>query len=365
MAPVDSSRSNLRRPEIGGGIDQKLSKPKPRLDGDDFCTICDNGGNVTCCDGGCQRSFHLTDENSERSKCRLILGLSKEQAETILANDDKDFICKNCKYKKHQCFACGELESSDLSSEPKVFQCEVDDCGRFYHPKCVAKLLYPESKLEALLFKVQVAARENFTCPAHECIVCKGGENKNHRNMQFAVCRRCPTTYHRKCLPSNIPFEMKKGPNGYMQRAWDEWEGPDGHIIPRDRILIYCTCVNSCTLLPVDYCPQRLSHHSRFIVFVKIFCRKHEIIKKLRTPKRNHIIFLDAKKHREPQILVDAPTEEDIPEEGMLNNAEPSQSPTPVANDQNQCSCSSPIDSFAPASLFTYPHPGTCGWLGD
>ncbi|CAL4893045.1 unnamed protein product [Urochloa decumbens] len=320
MAPVDSSRSNLRRPEIGGGIDQKLSKPKPRLDGDDFCAICDNGGNVTCCDGGCQRSFHLTDENSERSKCRLILGLSKEQAE-------------NCKYKKHQCFACGELESSDLSSEPKVFQCEVDDCGRFYHPKCVAKLLYPESKLEALLFKVQVAARENFTCPAHECIVCKGGENKNHRNMQFAVCRRCPTTYHRKCLPSNIPFEMKKGPNGYMQRAWDEWEGPDGHIIPRDRILIYCT--------------------------------KHEIIKKLRTPKRNHIIFPDAKKHREPQILVDAPTEEDIPEEGMLNNAEPSQSPTPVANDQNQCSCSSPIDSFAPASLFTYPHPGTCGWLGD
>jgi hypothetical protein len=38
----------------------------------------------------------------------------------ILAADDKDFICKNCKYKQHQCFACGVLESSDLSSEPKV-----------------------------------------------------------------------------------------------------------------------------------------------------------------------------------------------------------------------------------------------------
>ena len=38
----------------------------------------------------------------------------------ILAADDKDFICKNCKYKQHQCFACGKLGSSDLSSETEV-----------------------------------------------------------------------------------------------------------------------------------------------------------------------------------------------------------------------------------------------------
>ncbi|PAN16440.1 hypothetical protein PAHAL_3G061000 [Panicum hallii] len=321
MAPVGSSRSDLRRPGRGGGTDQESSKPKPRLDGDDLCAICDNGGNVTCCDGGCGRSFHLTDENSEGSRCRLVLGLTKERAEMILADDDKDFICKNCKYKQHQCFACGKLGSSDLSSEAEVFQCEVDDCGRFYHPKCVAKLLYPDNRLEASLFGDQVAARQKFTCPIHECIECKGEENKNDRNMQFAVCRRCPTTYHQKCLPSDIPFKTKEGPNGYMQRAWDELEAPDGRVIARDRILIYCT--------------------------------KHEIIKKFGTPERNHIIF---------------PDEEDIPEEEeQLDNASPEspQSPPPVARDQNQCSCSSPINSFAPVSLFTHPHPGTCGWLGD
>jgi hypothetical protein len=96
-----------------------------------------------------------------------------------------------------------------------------------------------------------------------------------------------------------------------------------------------------------------LSYHSRFIAFVQIFCRKHEIIKKFGTPERNHIIF---------------PDEEDIPEEEeQLDNASPEspQSPPPVARDQNQCSCSSPINSFAPVSLFTHPHPGTCGWLGD
>jgi hypothetical protein len=146
----------------------------------------------------------------------------------ILAADDKDFICKNCKYKQHQCFVCGKLGSSDLSSEAEVgmaesyflkslkliyferfdemalrlgkkrrkehfllvleknaqvsqdapewtyaqnarnsvtgmaacshlnilnsfcfcltrqvFQREANDCGRIYHPKCVAKVLYP------------------------------------------------------------------------------------------------------------------------------------------------------------------------------------------------------------------------------
>lgn len=32
------------------------------------------------CDGQCQRSFHLGDENSERLKCRLVLGLTAERA---------------------------------------------------------------------------------------------------------------------------------------------------------------------------------------------------------------------------------------------------------------------------------------------
>lgn len=254
-----------------------------------------------------------------------------------LAADDKDFICKNCQYKQHQCFVCGELGSSDFSSEAEVFQCEVDDCGHFYHPKCVAELVYPDSEYEATLFELHVAAREKFTCPRHECIVCKGGEDKNDRRMQFAVCRRCPTTYHRKCLPSNIPFETKEGRNGYMQRAWDKLEGPDGSLIPLDRILIYCM--------------------------------KHEIKKNLETPKRNHIIFPDAKKVRVPKILLGSATEQDIPdeeEEELLDkiSPEPCQSP-PVQSDQNQCSCSSPFNSFAPESLFRHPHPGTCGWLGD
>ena len=92
----------------------------------------------------------------------------------------------------------------------QVFQREADDCGRFYHPKCVATLLYPDSKLDASLLGDKIAARQNFTCPIHECIVCKGEGNKNDRNMQLAVCRRCPTTYHRGYLPrfSSVPLSL-------------------------------------------------------------------------------------------------------------------------------------------------------------
>ncbi|KAL6905881.1 hypothetical protein ACP4OV_003482 [Aristida adscensionis] len=329
MAPVECPADDLQKLRIAGDSDIKSDKRKPRPDlyqwGDDICAVCDNGGDVTCCEGGCQRSFHLSDKYSEESECRSVLGLTKEQAEIII-NSDEDLICKNCEYKQHQCFACGSLGSSDLSSGAEVFQCGEDECGHFYHPKCVAELLYPDNE-EAIHFELEVAIGEKFSCPVHECILCKEGEDKNDKDMQFAECRRCPTTYHRKCLPSDMHFETKKGRNGYMRRVWDMWEEPDGDIC--DQILIYCL--------------------------------KHEIIRELGTPEKNHIIFPDAKKG---SVHEGRPMEGDITEHEPLAEHPPSELP-PAGNAQNECCCSSPINSFAPKSLFTDPHPGNYGWLGD
>ncbi|GFS33679.1 similar to ENHANCED DOWNY MILDEW 2 [Actinidia rufa] len=71
----------------------------------------------------------------------------------------------------------------------------------FYHPKCVVKLLYPGDEALAKEVQNKIAAGESFACPAHKCTVCKQGEDKEVYDLQFALCRRCPKAYHRKCLP--------------------------------------------------------------------------------------------------------------------------------------------------------------------
>ncbi|KAL7186639.1 hypothetical protein ACSBR2_028381 [Camellia fascicularis] len=221
---------------------------------DSVCSICDNGGELLCCEGRCMRSFHATVEAGSESACES-LGLSDEQVEAI-----QNFFCKNCQYKKHQCFACGELGSSDKLSGAEVCPCVSATCGRFYHPHCVAKLLHHGSAAEAEELQKKIAAGESFTCPIHKCSVCKLGENKMDPDLQFAVCRRCPKSFHKKCLPTEIAFEDDED-QGIVQRAW---EG----LIP-NRILIYCL--------------------------------EHLIDDELCTPDRNHIKFPDDGQQKKKQ----------------------------------------------------------------
>ncbi|KAJ6824964.1 protein ENHANCED DOWNY MILDEW 2-like isoform X2 [Iris pallida] len=213
---------------------------------DYVCAICDNGGELLCCEGTCLRSFHATRRAGEDSDCKS-LGYTRTQVEAI-----QNFLCRNCKLKRHQCFACGKLGSSDKSAGAEVFQCASATCGHFYHPKCAADILFPNNETEALECRKKIADGQSFTCPVHKCCVCKQVENKQERDLQFAVCRRCPKAYHRKCLPRKIAFEDIEE-EGVIQRAWDD-------LLP-NRILIYCL--------------------------------KHRIDDDLGTPIRNHIIFAE------------------------------------------------------------------------
>ncbi|KAM0867441.1 hypothetical protein ACQ4PT_042030 [Festuca glaucescens] len=206
------------------------------------CAICDNGGDLLGCDGPCMRSFHAKIGTGEDSQCDT-LGFTEAEVEAM-----KTFLCKNCEYKQHQCFICGVLEPSD-GPTAKVFLCNNATCGYFYHPKCVARRLHPNNKVEALEKENSIAGGFSFTCPIHWCFQCKGLEDRSQEHLQFAVCRRCPKSYHRKCLPREIPFEGSDDDEDIVTRAWDLSK----------RILIYCL--------------------------------DHEIDSDLETPVRNHIKF--------------------------------------------------------------------------
>jgi hypothetical protein len=83
----------------------------------------------------------------------------------------------------------------------QVFKCASATCGFFYHPQCVTKLLHRVVDDVSPELARNIARGESFTCPAHYCCICKEMENKKEHELHFAVCRRCPKSYHRKCLP--------------------------------------------------------------------------------------------------------------------------------------------------------------------
>ncbi|XP_006644210.1 protein ENHANCED DOWNY MILDEW 2-like [Oryza brachyantha] len=189
---------------------------------DSICSICDDGGDLLCCDGPCMRSFHAKIGTGEDSYCDT-LGYTEAEVQAM-----KTFLCKNCEHKQHQCFTCGALESSD-GPTAKVFLCNNATCGRFYHPKCVARQLHSKNKNEASELEMKIADGLSFTCPIHWCFRCKGLEDRTQEELQFAVCRRCPKSYHRKCLPREIAFEDSENED-IVTRAWELSK----------RILIYC-----------------------------------------------------------------------------------------------------------------------------
>ncbi|CAH9100116.1 unnamed protein product [Cuscuta epithymum] len=213
---------------------------------DHVCALCDNGGELLCCEGRCIRSFHPTIESGVDSFCQS-LGYTSRKVEAI-----QRFVCKNCQYGRHQCFACGLLGFSEkFSGAAEVFPCVSATCGHFFHPKCVSGLVYPSDGIQAKKLENNIADGEAFICPAHKCVICKQGEDKKVYDLQFAVCRRCPKAYHRKCLPRSITFHESDGQKGIQQRAWDG-------LLP-GRVLIYCM--------------------------------EHKMIPSIGTPRRDHILF--------------------------------------------------------------------------
>ncbi|XP_065876607.1 protein ENHANCED DOWNY MILDEW 2-like isoform X2 [Euphorbia lathyris] len=213
---------------------------------DSVCAICDDGGDLLWCNGRCLRSFHPMVSDGVDSKCASLGFRNKGEYENI-----RVFQCENCLASKHQCYACGHLGSSARSSSQEVFPCASATCGHFYHPECVSRLLHAGNQNQANELADKIIAGESFVCPAHKCFSCNQREGAEVHELQFAICRRCPKVYHRKCLPRSIVFSCASTETN-LARAWE-------NLLPKKRILIYCM--------------------------------EHKIDRHLKTPLRDNVIF--------------------------------------------------------------------------
>lgn len=82
----------------------------------------------------------------------------------------------------------------------QVFMCDVALCGKYYHPLCIVKEICPREKQRARAKNIQEGV-ESFTCPLHKCKKCGKPEDKEVGDLKLARCRRCPQSWHKKCLP--------------------------------------------------------------------------------------------------------------------------------------------------------------------
>ena len=149
----------------------------------EFCGICEQGGDLLCCDGPCKRFFHLA-----------CLGMDK------LPSGSR-WHCPDCASKMHMCLMCGATgpDAEDFVSckESQVIKCSHSRCGRFYHRQC----LVGNSTIKWLKDGVETrypSSANGFHCPLHRCKFC--GEDHSESDKQFLKCHRCEDAFHVSCI---------------------------------------------------------------------------------------------------------------------------------------------------------------------
>ena len=173
---------------------------------------------LVCCEGLCLRSFHVG--------C-----LAEDVQEDILNenNSSKKWLCDDCQNGSYECSVChnyGTLYDRNTgkkyNNKIHVIKCEREDCGRFYHKKCLQK--YKANFMERHNISTgeilkdaatrgkkkrkrncNASATARYECPAHMCATC--GKRETLRSVHLGgsaqrlyTCIHCPTSYHFNCI---------------------------------------------------------------------------------------------------------------------------------------------------------------------
>lgn len=182
-----------------------------------MCGVCEEGGQLMCCEGGCRRSFHLH-----------CLGLT--------TTPPGAFVCDACETGVETCLACYQLGEVD-----EMLGCSHDHCGKWYHKQC-ARELPRASSVEA---KGHESKEVKFLCPRHNCANSGLPEGKGVALLQ---CARCPIAYHEEHVPAGCTIY---GDNILCPKHYDLLE--PGRKPPT--LLACVVCGDGGDLVCCDTCP--------------------------------------------------------------------------------------------------------------
>jgi len=128
---LDKSSGRLRERHSAVGVGQPTSKLSSTLMGskhnethDDVCALCEEVGELICCDGKCKRAFHVACIPSNNPP---------PSADHASAR----WVCSDCHCRRMRCFVCKEWGTVGED----VVSCGHKTCGKFYHPECLASSL--------------------------------------------------------------------------------------------------------------------------------------------------------------------------------------------------------------------------------
>lgn len=97
---------------------------------EDLCAVCEEPGELICCDGRCKRVFHV--------KCLPANNPAPE-------SDSERWVCADCRCKRFRCFVCKRWGAARHS----VHCCGRKNCGKYFHAECLMASLqcFPSAAL--------------------------------------------------------------------------------------------------------------------------------------------------------------------------------------------------------------------------
>lgn len=140
------------------------------------CSVCEEGGRLLCCEGGCFRSFHLH-----------CLGLTDLPAGV--------FVCDACETGVETCLYCHQLGAT-----VEMLVCSHEQCSKAFHKQCARELPRATDNIK----------QDGFVCPRHRCAN-SGLPSTSASSLLYCVSCSCNRRAFSTTLPSAVSiFKLRK-----------------------------------------------------------------------------------------------------------------------------------------------------------